>query len=108
VQNNSVLLYHGLQYSNIVLCQALVVLVHDMDENWELVSDALNSIVQLKVRVCLILSFSFDIELSFFPVHEKVSHETNLVVICKFLLFFSTLYFSGRSFKFFKHLSVCG
>ncbi|XP_051224686.1 chromatin modification-related protein EAF1 B isoform X3 [Lolium perenne] len=28
--------------------QALVVLVHDMDQNWELVSDALNSIVQLK------------------------------------------------------------
>ncbi|KAL6881980.1 hypothetical protein ACP4OV_011452 [Aristida adscensionis] len=28
--------------------QALVVLVHDMGENWELVSDALNSIVQLK------------------------------------------------------------
>jgi hypothetical protein len=29
--------------------QALVVLVHDMGQNWELVSDALNSIVQLKV-----------------------------------------------------------
>ncbi|KAK8452987.1 hypothetical protein SEVIR_5G210200v4 [Setaria viridis] len=28
--------------------QALVVLVHDMGENWELVSDALNSIIQLK------------------------------------------------------------
>lgn len=28
--------------------QALVVLVHDMGQNWELVSDALNSIVQLK------------------------------------------------------------
>ncbi|KAL6615442.1 hypothetical protein ACP70R_037712 [Stipagrostis hirtigluma subsp. patula] len=28
--------------------QALVVLVHDLGENWELVSDALNSIVQLK------------------------------------------------------------
>ncbi|KAL6881979.1 hypothetical protein ACP4OV_011451 [Aristida adscensionis] len=28
--------------------QALVVLVHDMGENWELVSDALNSIVQFK------------------------------------------------------------
>jgi hypothetical protein len=36
------------------------VLVHDMGENWELVSDALNSIVQLKV-VCLISSFSLDI-----------------------------------------------
>lgn len=29
--------------------QALVVLVHDMGQNWELVSDAINSIVKFKV-----------------------------------------------------------
>jgi hypothetical protein len=44
-----VLLFIGWQYSNFLLYQALVVLVHDMGENWELVSDALNSIIQLKV-----------------------------------------------------------
>jgi hypothetical protein len=49
----SVLFFIGRQYSNFLLYQALVVLVHDMGENWELVSDALNSIIQLKVTFYL-------------------------------------------------------
>ncbi|KAI9112245.1 hypothetical protein K1719_016768 [Acacia pycnantha] len=32
--------------------QALVVLVHDMGPNWELISDAINSILQLKPKEC--------------------------------------------------------
>jgi len=32
--------------------QALVVLVHDMGPNWELVSDAINSALQIKVLMC--------------------------------------------------------
>jgi hypothetical protein len=44
-----VLFFIGWQYTNFLSHQALVVLVHDMGENWELVSDALNSIIQLKV-----------------------------------------------------------
>lgn len=55
-------------------------LVHDLGENWELVSDAFNSIVQLKVIICLIVSFSYNNERCFFLVHEKVSFETNLVI----------------------------
>lgn len=34
------------------LLQALVVLVHDMGPNWELVSDAINSALQIKVLMC--------------------------------------------------------
>jgi hypothetical protein len=37
------------------------VLVHDMGQNWELVSDALNSIVQLKVLIDYNLHFFFAI-----------------------------------------------
>lgn len=33
------------------MSQALVVLVHDMGPNWELVSDAVNSTLQFKVMV---------------------------------------------------------
>ena len=33
------------------LSQALVVLVHDMGPNWELISDAINSTLQFKVNV---------------------------------------------------------
>lgn len=36
----------------IFLSQALVVLVHDMGPNWELVSDAINSTLRFKVRMC--------------------------------------------------------
>jgi hypothetical protein len=31
--------------------QALVVLVHDMGQNWELISDAVNGIVRFKVII---------------------------------------------------------
>ena len=34
--------------------QALVVLVHDMGPNWELVSDAINSTLQFKVMMCAV------------------------------------------------------
>lgn len=34
------------------LLQALVVLAHDMGPNWELVSDAINSALQIKVLMC--------------------------------------------------------
>lgn len=34
------------------MLQALVVLVHDMGPNWELVSDAINSTLQIKVMIC--------------------------------------------------------
>ena len=34
------------------MLQALVVLVHDMGPNWELVNDAINSTIQFKVMIC--------------------------------------------------------
>ncbi|CAH1426928.1 unnamed protein product [Lactuca virosa] len=37
--------------------EALVVLVHDMGPNWELISDAINSTLQFKVLTALATSF---------------------------------------------------
>ena len=49
------LLYHGLSEKGLSLyssiSQALVVLVHDMGPNWELVSDAVNSTLHFKVMM---------------------------------------------------------
>ena len=42
-----------------LLYQALVVLVHDMGPNWELVSDVINSTLQFKVGMCLFVNFDF-------------------------------------------------
>jgi hypothetical protein len=39
--------------------QALVVLVHDMGPNWELVSDVINSTLQFKVCIYLFVTFFF-------------------------------------------------
>ena len=41
-----------------VVFQTLVVLVHDIGPNWELVSDILNSSLQIKVNVCIFFMIS--------------------------------------------------
>ena len=41
------------------LYQALVVLVHDMGPNWELVSDAINSTLQFKVKQLMVLAYLY-------------------------------------------------
>jgi hypothetical protein len=60
------------------------VLVHDMGQNWELVSDALNSIVQLKVLIDYNLHFFLQYQPSKFflsrncSLHKSYGHSVKI------------------------------